>query len=428
MTLKELKHRFETNEGLERKSVRQQIAEQLKRTCKKHGCNESLAFRRKDVLYCSRAHAKGYNFDPITKRKRMPVSQTAAYKRAKRRKHYNGPNGYKRKTIKKDVEFNLQTFAKGNALAYSGQTLLYENYKEPLKPVEESEGYGYYGTVALTEDKKHVQCHICGDLFENLGGHLRGHKIKGRDYKEKFGLALRTALVGEDVRRRRQELAVKPFNGELPAHLAEYNRKVQSGEIKHRVRGGDPLSLEKRNQLGLCPEQVLVKIRELADKLGHTPSEDEFKAHYSYRYLGSIRYQHGSYLKAVEKIGLKSAKELKEHTTEDLIKALQDFHQEHGRIPMTSDFSRGLLPSRNTYFYRFGSLNNARVEAGLNAVVPMPFGQIMELTPEQYAQYKSGHTEDILAPATFVRKRKREAQKRQEYATAISSWTYEEES
>ena len=55
---------------------------------------------------------------------------------------------------------------------------------------------------------------------------------------------------------------------------------------------------------------------------------------------------------------------------------------------MTSDFNRGLLRDRGVYNREFGSLNNARVEAGLNAILPMPFGQHIELTPEQYFQYK----------------------------------------
>lgn len=47
--------------------------------------------------------------------------------------------------------------------------------------------------------------------------------------------------------------------------------------------------------------------------------------------------------------------------------------------------------NRGTYIARFGTLNNARIEAGLNAVIPMPFGQIVELTPDQYREYKAGH-------------------------------------
>lgn len=42
--------------------------------------------------------------------------------------------------------------------------LIYENYKEPLKAIPKSEGFGYYGTLATTADKRLVQCHICGEL------------------------------------------------------------------------------------------------------------------------------------------------------------------------------------------------------------------------------------------------------------------------
>lgn len=151
------------------------------------------------------------------------------------------------------------------------------------------------------------------------------------------------------------------------------------------------MPLEKRNKLGLCPDQVLEKIRELADKLGHTPSLIEFNTEYKGRYTGSINFQHGSYLNAVAKLGLKSAKEVKEHTSQELLENLVEFFDKYGRIPMTTDFNRGLLgAARGTYIARFGTLNNARIEAGLNAILPLPFGQKVEMSPEQYLEYKAG--------------------------------------
>lgn len=374
----ELKKRYESGKKLP-KQLKVRVNAEMKRACKYRECKKPLAFDRKDKVFCNFRH------------KQKEATCVRKLNRAKKNAYY------KRHGIKFDKTVRNRKIEKlhhtTNGEIYNGQTLLYENYKEPLKAIEKNKGFGYYGTVAMTDDRQYIQCHICGNLFGSLGGHLRTHKITAERYKEMYELSASTALVSEPVRERMQRDAVKkklPSKGDLPIWLQEYNKKVQSGQIRHpgtkRKQGG--LSLQKRNELGLCPEQVLVKIRELADKLGHTPSLEEFRDGYNHKYLGSITYQHGSYLNAVKKLGLKSAKEVKEHTTEDLLQALRDFKDEHGRIPMTSDFSRGLLPARNTYFHRFGSLNNARVEAGLNAVLPLPFGQIVEMTPDQYREYQ----------------------------------------
>lgn len=311
---------------------------------------------------------------------------------------------YERHGIKFDKTIRNRNAAPSRSgVEFTSQTLLYENYKEPLKPIKNGKGFGYYGTLALTSDKKYVQCHICGHLFPSVAAHLRKHKMSAEEYKEMFQLGATTALISEPTRRKLQEAVVPKLQtsitGELPPWLQEYNRKVQTGEVKHigskRREGGLPL--ERRNELGICPDQVLEKIRELGEELGHTPSVEEFRRKYKGRYTGSIRFQHGSYLKAVKKLGLKSAKELKEPTNEDLLQDLVDFRDTHNRIPMTSDFKRGLLRPRAMYFRRFGSLNNARIEAGLNAILPLPFGKIIEMSADEYLTYKQRHQKAVAA-------------------------------
>jgi hypothetical protein len=271
--------------------------------------------------------------------------------------------------------------------------LVYENYKEPLKRIPHDSGHGFYGTIATTKDKSKIQCHICGNLFASLNGHLRKHGTNHEAYRKEFQLSKTTVLCSDSVREDMQKRTVGKQGGKLPEHLIEYNKKVISGEIVHRKKDGKShWSLERRNKEGLCSDQVLEKIKELAEQLGHTPSEEEFAKHYQYRFRSSIYYIFGTYLKAVEKAGMVSAKELKEPSNDRLIQALIDFKKEHGRIPMSSDFARGLLPPRAMYFRRFGTLNDARLEAGMNAVVSMGFGQIKELTPKEFIEYRNRHT------------------------------------
>lgn len=414
MTLKELQRRHESGEK-QVKTVKAQIKAQLRRKCAQRGCNESLAFKSKVHTECPahKGKTRTYFANPHkpTRVKKTKAQIKAANK--KKKKAFYERHGIKfNKTIRNRVVDKLNKDTKG--VLYNGQTLLYENYKEPLKAIEKRKGYGFYGTLAMTDDKQYVQCHICGHLFENVGGHLRIHKITAPDYKDRFELSQSTALVSEPVRERLQRQAVKIFDGKLPEHLVEYNRKVQSGEIKHTLPKRRTKSLEWRNKNGLCPDQVLDKIREHADELGRTPSLDEFQKRFGGKYIGSINFQHGSWLKAVAKLDMVSAKANKEYTREDLIEKLQEFHKEHNRIPMTSDFSRGLLPARNTYFHKFGTLNNARIEAGLNAVLSMPFGQVIELTPEEYFKYQEGHAipgkigESAIARRQYRKNKKKE--------------------
>lgn len=389
MTLTELKRRHETGEK-QVKTVRAKIQQQLRRRCGFKECSESLSFTRSG-MYCSKSCAN--------KQKYLVRKQNKLKKKTYYEKH----------GIKFDKTIRNRNFQGGIT---PGDTLLYEDYKEPLRKIEKAKGYGFYGTVALSPDRELVQCHICGNLFPNVGAHLHRHRVSATKYKEMYGLNSTTALIGDGIREAMQKKAVKMFDGTLPAHLVEYNKKVQNGEIKHKAHGKNTMTLEVRNKLGLCPEQVLERIQALKDTLGHVPSLDEFQEAYKGRYLSSIKYLHGSWAKAVKKACGTTAEELRRPNRERLIEELVDFNQRHGRIPMTSDFNRGLLRDRGVYIRSFGSLNNARIEAGLNAVIPMPFGQIVELTPEEYIEYKNGHAvSKFKEPHQRERKRKSKAKK-----------------
>lgn len=390
LPLNKLKERYEGGDK-QRKDINKEIAAQLRRVCGYKECDESLAFERIDKRFCCESHK-------VKEKTRLRTEN-----RAKKRL-YNERHGITRKTIKRDI-------TPGVGVDPAGYEIIYENYKEPLKSIPTGVGYGYYGTIATTADHTLIQCHICGELFRSLGLHVRKHKVTAADYKQRFQLKATAALVSDEARHEMQRTTVRAVTKELPPWLAEYNRKVQSGEVKHigtkRREGG--MSLQKRNELGNCPDQVLEKIKDLANQLGHTPSYDEFIYHYKSKYIHSIKYHHGSYLKAVEKAKLVSAKQLKEPDNEYLLKQLVDFNEKYGHIPMRSDFERGLLPSRQMYWRRFGSLNEARIQAGLNAVISMPFGQIQELTPEQYMEYKAGHRSPDAMKALRYRNRLKEA-------------------
>lgn len=378
MTLVELKRRHELG-AKQVKTVRVQIKNQLQRECAAYGCHESLAFTTKNRTLCD-GHK---NARP----KRVSIVEQRKKNREKKQRYYAKHGIVFNKQLKRNIS--------SSGLPLEGYTLIYENYKEPLKPLPKQAGYGYYGTLAQTSDREFIQCHICGMLFSNLSLHLRNHKISPTAYKEKFQLMKSSTLASDVVlsKMQMQSVTKKLGNTELPEHLAEYNRKVQSGEIQHAPDfDRNTWSLERRNKEGLCPDQVLEKIKELAVILGHTPSADEFIKHYHHKYYSSILYQHGSYLNAVKKAKLVSAQEIKQPSNERLLSDLVKFHEKYKRIPMKADFQRGILYPRQMYWRRFGSINNARVEAGLSAIMPLPFGQRYEMTPDEYVKYKKGHT------------------------------------
>lgn len=266
--------------------------------------------------------------------------------------------------------------------------LFYDNYKEPLTKVEN--GFGYMGTLATNETGSHVQCHVCGYFYEALGVHLRTHNLKAREYKQKFGLGVSTALVGERVReayiKSRQE-----WRGMLRPGLVKYWVDVRAGLIKRPVRKGEKRSLEQYNKQGVCPEQTLQAIKDLATKFGRTPSHDEFRAVHNGRFHGPILTHFGSWSNAVRLAGMITVGDAKTAATTKpmLIAYLKDFYDRHGRTPMNSDFKRGIIVPRYNYYKEFGTLNVARVAAGIPAVIPMPNRRYVEVPAEEYYKYEA---------------------------------------
>ncbi len=252
---------------------------------------------------------------------------------------------------------------------------VFYNYKEPLRKVEE--GYGYMGVLAGNKEGTHVQCHICGYMFSYLPGHIGKHDLNASGYKDKFGLMQKTALVSEQFRK------------QLIANYQQRNDKAKNGlrsifdAINNARRGGDKkmppkirtrYSLERRNIEGVCPDQLLEKIKDLAEDLGRVPSNKEFRAAYT-RFGTALIVTFGTWNRAVKMAGFvpvgetKDAQYREQTSRERLIQYLREFYSAHGRIPQTSDFKRGLLPYKSAYYKEFGGLVEARKAAKLPALV-----------------------------------------------------------
>lgn len=251
------------------------------------------------------------------------------------------------------------------------------HYKEPLRKVEQ--GHGYYGAIQITLDRGRIQCHECGELFANLSAHVRQkHKITAPEYREKFQLAHGTALVSEKERARMKEMTVKFLESMTPEEKEEYkqNAILRGREAQKPRKKTQPKDrLETKNKRGTCPDQLLERGRQLAKKIGRTPTladliEDS---------KGSQRWKHvilttfGTWNKYVKMLGLKPntahkgtpGKAPPRYHDEELLEYLKIFFDENGKLPTETDFKRKLLPPSETYRRRFGSIPKARALAGL---------------------------------------------------------------
>lgn len=248
----------------------------------------------------------------------------------------------------------------------SEDEVLFYGYKEPLRSFKG--GYGYQGVLRYNKIKDKVQCHFCGRLFRAINnGHLQKvHGMTAREYKGKTGLAPTTSLVGEATR---EKLLVRPCNPNHMVELIKANelRKKRKAEGLKDTQSGHIRSLERYNQKGTCPDQLLDMIEKTAKSFGRTPTQEEFLNFHHGKYIGSIRRTYGTWTNALTKLNRRPQMVIK--SKEELIKEIKNFYQVNKRTPKWSDFERGLLPSASTFYRNFKSINHARLLAGVPLVI-----------------------------------------------------------
>lgn len=253
------------------------------------------------------------------------------------------------------------------------------NYKEPLRKFDG--GFGYAGTIATNEAQTHIQCHICGNFYESLGNHIRSHDLTADEYREKVGLSRSTSLIGK---RRREILVAQGLekSEQSAAFMHRLHYEVREGlrDPETYIRKSKKRSLEQLNKEGLCPDQLLDKIKVLELQLGTTPTLDQFSTHYKVNpYI--IYNTFGSWMNALKLLGMQSRlgrNSHHHHSNEQLLEYLRQFYETNGRPPTASDFSRGILPSLGLYSKRFRTLRIARSLAGIPNLKIVGPGQFVE--------------------------------------------------
>lgn len=255
----------------------------------------------------------------------------------------------------------------------SDTTLTIKHYKEPLLPIPKNKGYGYYGALLITLDGDKVQCHICGETYRQLSLHIyQTHKMKVAEYREKFQLSYTTALVSETLRQEMKERTLAYLRTLTKAQIAAFRAKALANQRHNPKRF--KIRLETKNRRGTCPDQLLYKIREVTEKIGHTPSLAEFIHETDgQRYKHLIFTTFGSWLRALKlaKLTPKERSEglKKRYSNEELLEHLALYAQEHGKLPTATDSKRGFIPNYEIYLRRFGSFDKARREAGVYDII-----------------------------------------------------------
>jgi len=307
---------------------------------------------------------------------------------AKCQRQHNLNRGTSEETKKKNREHHWKK--NGYAMPKEDELVFY-NYKAPLTPLSKGEGYGYDGVLLYSKDALKVQCHVCGMLFRNVATHANfSHGLTAVQYKKKFHLNQGTALVGEKTR----DLLIKAHDGlehgafsHVGKTKAQVRAHMKKMSDKSSKKGSGGWTLEKRNEMGLCPAQLLKKIHVLGDKLGRRPFAKEYMREYgSHMSIITVFGKWNDAIRLSKYITTWNDEKAMGKEPEYLLESLRLFYQIHKRTPQTSDAKRGLIPPIQTYCEIFGTLNNARIRAGVPVLLRLSKYRYKEVTLPENAR------------------------------------------
>lgn len=257
-----------------------------------------------------------------------------------------------------------QTKRNNNCLPETTESVM-NNYKEPLRSVEG--GFGYYGTLAFDKDTQtHVQCHVCGSFFKEIGSHVIAHEMTIKEYKEKFGLPLKMYIKAPKYKTAQWLRWHSKTEEEKAAWLEMARLAREKANTTHRNKTFyKRKSLHQKNLEGRCPDQLLDKIEAMANDNGKTPSFKEFSQAYGTGFGQSVQRTFGTWTEAVKILNL-TPRETSQprHNRDSLLQILIDFKLRNKREAVYKDtrFS-GQLPSGPTFSKFFGSWGEAKEAA-----------------------------------------------------------------
>jgi hypothetical protein len=169
-------------------------------------------------------------------------------------------------------------------------------WEPPFAPVKK--GFGFFGVLAEDSEDGKLQCHVCGEWFEQLPTHIsRKHKMTGAQYREKYGLFRSTALKSKRIRLLQSKVITKlQKEGKMQlGNTNGYGFKKKNKEAGNRK--GKAKALESQNRYGVCDLQIMTKIIDLSNKLGKTPTLVDIKKEYGGGLIAIMHSRYGSYIK-----------------------------------------------------------------------------------------------------------------------------------
>lgn len=278
----------------------------------------------------------------------------------------NNWNQHNKKRLAKyarDYRAKTKHYLKGSRI--DSENIIYDGYKEPLRPVEG--GFGYYGVVAREKESGKVQCHVCGRFFNHINNsHLRMHGYTSVEYKDHYGISPSTPLCSYESSEKHlkvYESIDRPTKDRMQANF-------KKSSFYRRRKKHPKMSLEVRNRRGTCPDQLLDSVVHYKEALGRLPTAEEFKQHDGGKF-SAILDTFSTWTNAVHMMGLKTHRERKKsrYSKDKLLEYLRIFYQRHNRTPRTMDFKRSELPDFNVYSNAFGTINSARMKAGIPLLI-----------------------------------------------------------
>lgn len=242
-------------------------------------------------------------------------------------------------------------------------------------------GHGYPGVLLERVSDGKIQCHLCGEWFKFLGSHVyQTHKISAKKYRQKFSLRSKDALCNSVMSGKQRDVA-KGSKHLLSARtkrlgIKSIQQNMKTGKRAYAVRKGLN-TLAYVNAIGLCPDQINYRFDVVAALAQRQPTLCDVRK-YDHPVLDKILKSFGSFNKYIQYRGFLPRRQgatisprQKLFSDVALVAAIRSVYLKRGRVK-TLDFIG--QPSYETIRRRFGGIENALREAGIDPATWMMVG------------------------------------------------------
>lgn len=153
----------------------------------------------------------------------------------------------------------------------------------------------------------------------------------------------------------------------------ENGKIVDKSPSKDKLKGLKDEKYKVNRKRKYIDKELLDCLRQFYKENGRVPIWDDFNNNHKYPSFGTYSVRFGSWNRALKLAGLC----VNHHTglaDKELLDCLRQFHKEHGRIPVMTDFDNSIIyPHYSTYVKRFGNWSKALKLVGLD--IEMMIGQ-----------------------------------------------------